>query len=192
MTMPVTTKDNRLNGQPYTKASLHTGFPGSTGANEVSGGGYAQQNITVNVSSGGIRTMAAAANFSVPISLIRFLGYWDGATFADYVPNGGFTPKNYSCIPSTNTIVSTAHGYADDQKIVFIKGTPPGGLTEGTTYYVRNKTTDTFNVGATAGGAAIALSTAPSFGCQVCAITEDNYGAPGTHTIATASWSEPD
>ena len=192
MTVPVTTKNNRLNGQPYTLASLHSGFPGSTGANELSGGGYAQQAISVNTAAGGRRALAAAAVFSVLATTVRVLGYWNTTTFADYMPNGGATPKNFSCVVASDLIVSTAHGYAADQKIVFIKGTPPGGLTEGATHYVTNPTADSFTVSNTAGGATVNLTSAPSFGCQVGAITEDVYGVPGTHTISTASWSEPD
>lgn len=38
MTLPVATKNNMLGGQTFTHASAHTDFPGSTGANEVTGG----------------------------------------------------------------------------------------------------------------------------------------------------------
>jgi hypothetical protein len=95
-------------------------------------------------------------------------------------------------IPSTDTVYSASHGWSDTQKIVFFNGTPPGGLTEGTTYFVRDSATDTFKVAATAGGAAIDLTSASSFGCIVCAITEDVYAVQGTHQLASATVAIPD
>ena len=95
-------------------------------------------------------------------------------------------------LASNDTVYSEAHGYSDTQKIVFINGTPPGGLTEGTTYFVRDATTDTFKVAATSGGAAINLTGAASFGCVVCGITETLYPAQGLHTLSTASVVFPD
>jgi len=191
MTTPAATKNNRLNGQTYTLASLHSAYPGTTGANEISGGGYAQQAITINSASGGSRLLNAAVSFSVNAVTIRWIGYWNGATFVESAPNGGATPKNYVCDPSTDIIWSTSHGYSDTNKIVFIDS-PPGGLAEGTVYYVRDSTMHSFKVAATAGGAAIDLTTGSSAGSWVCAITEDVYAAGGTHILATASFSEPD
>ena len=194
MTLPATTKNNMLNGQTFTLASLHTAFPGSTGANELTGGTYAQQAITINAASGGTRSLNAAVSFTgLPICTIKWLGFWNAAVFIGAVPNGGATPKNFMAVASTDTVYSTAHGWADTQKIVFYQGTPPGGLTEGTTYFVRDSTTDAFKVAATSGGTAIDLTTASSFGCVVAAITEDVYAAPlGTHTLSTASVVVPD
>lgn len=194
MTIPSQTKNNFLNGQTFTLASLHTAFPGSTGANEVTGGTYAQQAITVNAASGGVRALNAAVSFTgLPICTIKWVGFWNAAVFIGCAPNGGATPKNFMSIASTDIVYSAAHGWSDTQKIVFFNGTPPGGLTEGTTYFVRDSTTDSFKVAATAGGAAIDLTTASSFGCVVAAITEDVYAAPlGTHTLSTASIVIPD
>jgi len=191
LTTPVATKNSRLNGVTYTLASLHSAYPGTTGANEIAGGGYAQQAITVNAASGGSRALNAAVSFSVNGVTVRYIGFWNGATFLESAPNGGATPKNYVAVPSTDTIYSTSHGYADGTKIVFIDS-PPGGLTEGTVYYTRDGATDSFKVAATLGGAAIDLTSGSSAGSWVCAITEDVYAGAGTHTLSTASFVEPD
>jgi hypothetical protein len=194
MTIPTATKDNLLNGQTITKASLHTAFPGTTGSNEVTGGtpAYAQKAITVNASSGGSRSLNAGVTFDVPACTVKWVGLWNATVFVGCTPNGGATPKNFMAIPSTDTIYSTAHGWIDTQKIVFYNGTAPTGLTEGTTYFVRDAATDSFKVAATAGGVAIDITSAAGYQCQVCAITEDVYGAQGTHTLSTATVTVPD
>lgn len=194
MTIPVVTKNNMLDGQTFTLASLHTAFPGSTGTGEVTGGApaYAQKAITINAASGGQRLLNAAVVFDVPACTVKWVGFWNGAVFVGAVPNGGATPKNFMSLASTDLVYSAAHGWADTQKIAFFQGTAPGGLTEGTTYFVRDSTTDTFKVAATAGGAAIDLTTASSFGCVVSAVTEDVYAVQGTHTLSTATIAIPD
>lgn len=194
MTLPATTKNALLTGLTIDKASAHTAFPGSTGANEVTGGApaYAQKTITMNAASGGIRALNASVAFDVPVCTVKWVGFWNGTTFLACAPNGGATPKNFMSIASSDTVYAAGHGWIDTQKIVFYNGTPPGGLTEGTTYFVRDATTDTFKVAATSGGAAIDLTSAPSFGCVVAAITEDVYSTQGTHTLSTASWVIPD
>lgn len=194
MTWPTATKNNLLGGQTFTLASAHTDFPGSTGTNEVTGGApaYAQKAITVNAASGGSRALNAAVVFDVPACTVKWIGFWNVTAFIGCAPNGGATPKNFMSIASTDTVYSAAHGWSDTQKIAFFNGTPPTGLTEGTTYFVRDAATDTFKVAATAGGAAIDLTAAPSFGCVVCSITEDVYGVQGTHTLATMTIVVPD
>ncbi|MGL5826898.1 MAG: phage tail fiber protein, partial [Nocardioides sp.] len=43
---------------------LHTASPGTTGANETTGGGYARQACTWNTASAGSKTNSAAMTFS--------------------------------------------------------------------------------------------------------------------------------
>ena len=194
MTWPATTKNGLLDGLTFTHASAHTDFPGSTGANEVTGGSpaYASQAITMNAASGGIRALNASLAFDVPACTVKWIGFKNSSTFLGAAPNGGATPTNFMSVASSDTVYAAGHGYSDTQKIVFFNGTPPGGLTEGVTYFVRDATADTFKVAATSGGAAIDLTTAPSFGCVVCAITEDVYASQGTHTLSSASFVVPD
>lgn len=192
MTFPTATKDALLNGLTFTQASLHTAFPGSTGSNEVSGGSpaYARQNTVVNASSGGVRALNAAAVFNVPASTVRWIGFFNSATFVNTAPNGGATPRNF--VVSGSVIYSTSHGYANAQKIVFYNGIVPTGLTEGVTYFVIFSATDSFQIAATVGGAAVSLSSTAGFGCVVCAITEAVYVAQDTHSLNTATFAVPD
>lgn len=192
MTFPATTKAAMLDALTIDTASLHTGFPGTTGANEVTGGSYAQKAIVMNPTSGGSRLLNASVVFDVPACTIRWVGYWDGATFVAPAPNGGATPKNFISIASTELVYAPAHGWADTQKIVFFDGTPPAPLVEGEVYFVRDALTDTFKVAATSGGVAIDLTAASTFGCVVCAITEEVYAGPDTHSLTATTFTVPD
>ncbi len=78
----------------------------------------------------------------------------------------------------TDTLAATAHGWAADTAVVATNsgGALPAGLTAGTTYYVKSPTTDTFQLSATAGGAAINITGTGT----------------GTHTIGeAANFSKP-
>ncbi len=194
MTFPSTTKAAMLDGLTINKASLHTGFPGNTGVNEVTGGtpAYAQKAIVMNATSGGQRLLNAGVTFDVPACTVKWVGYWNSGTFLACAPNGGSTPKNFISIASSDLVYAPAHGFSDPQKIVFFDGTPPAPLVEGTTYFVKNATTDTFQVAATSGGTAIDLTAAGTFGCVVCAITEQVYGAQDTHSLTSTTFTIPD
>ena len=64
-------------------ASLHTGDPGTTGANEISGGSpaYARKAITWNAASGGALDNNANPVFDVPASTtVAHVGLWSAAT----------------------------------------------------------------------------------------------------------------
>lgn len=182
-------KNSMLGGLTFTAASLHTAFPGTTGTSEVSGGSYARVVPSVGAAAGAVRTAASMA-FSVPATTVRWVGFWNASTFLCCAPNGG-SPKEFVATPSSDTINSPSHGYADTQKIVFYGGSVPGGLTEGTVYFVRDSTADTFKVAATSGGTAIDITSAGTGGCMVSAITEDAYASAGTHTISAATFGLP-
>lgn len=194
MSIPVATKNAALNGITISAVGLHDGYPGATGANEISGGSYARQSATFGAASGGLRSLSATVAFpGLPVTTVRWLSFWNGAIFVGSVPNGGSTPKNFVSVASSDTFYAPSHGYPNGQKVVFWQGTPPSGVTAGTIYYVRDTATDTFKVAATLGGAAIDLDSAPSFGCVVCAIEEAEYTtAGGTHTLTAATITIPD
>lgn len=64
-------------------ASLHTASPGTTGANEVSGGSpaYARKSITWNAASGGALDNNANPVFDVPGSTtVSHFGLWSAAS----------------------------------------------------------------------------------------------------------------
>lgn len=193
-TVATVTKNAALDAQTFTLSSLHSAFPGTTGANEISGGtpAYARKAITVNASSGGTRLLNAAIVHDVPASTVAWLGFYNVGAWVFAVPNGGATPKNFMAIPSEDKIYSAAHGYADNTTVVFYNGTPPTGFTEGVVYYVRDSTTDSFKVAATLGGAAIDITAPSSTGCWVCQITVQVYASQDTHTLSTFNYVWPD
>lgn len=62
-------------------------------------------------------------------------------------------------VASPAVVTWTAHGFANDWPVKFsTTGALPTGLVAGTTYYVRSAATDTFQLAATPGGAAIGTS----------------------------------
>ena len=61
---------------------------------------------------------------------------------------------------STNIITSTAHGLENGDLIEFSASTLPTNITVGTSYYVINKTTDTFKIEATLGGGVFSIGSA--------------------------------
>lgn len=172
-----------------TDASLHSGFPGATGAAELFGGSpaYARKAVTFGAASGGQRNLGGAVTFDVPATTVRWVGFWNGSTFMAYAPNGGASPREFAVNSSADTLLSPGHGYSDGEKVVFFNGTVPGGLVEGTIYFVRDATADAFRVAATLGGSPIDLTTAGSSRCLVCAITEDVYATQDTHQLTSAS-----
>jgi hypothetical protein len=70
--------------------SLHTADPGDTGANEVSGGGYARQGAVAFTNAGNNPTVAsnsAIVTFPTATSAwgtISFFGLWDAATAGNF------------------------------------------------------------------------------------------------------------
>ena len=195
MSLPVYTRNVACNAAIPNNLSLHSAFPGTSGtANELSGGtpAYARKTVACLAAVGGSTTSVATTTFDVPSgSTVSWVGAWEAGTFMFAMPLGGATPKNFSAILSTDQIVSTAHGYADTQKIVFYDGVPPAPLVEGTTYYVRDSAADTFSVAATSGGAAINLTAGPSFGCVMNTITVNSYSAQDTQDISTLTVAVP-
>lgn len=68
------------------------------------------------------------------------------------------TGKVFSADETTNAITSTAHGFADGDRIIFRDGDAPRPLASDTVYFVRDKTNDTFKLAETSGGTAIDLA----------------------------------
>lgn len=148
--------------------SLHTAYPGSGGSNEVSGGSpaYARKAITWNAASAGNLDNNANPVFDVPASTtVPWLGYWSAVsagTFYGSSPLGGGNLIPFTGEDSTDVITADNHGLVDTtQVVVYDAGAGaviPAGLTEGTIYFVRDATTDTFKLALTSGGTAIDLT----------------------------------
>lgn len=82
---------------------------------------------------------------------------------------------------TTDFITLTAHGLSDTNAIVVdSSGTLPAGLAASTTYYVRDKTDDTFKLSASSGGTAIDITNNGTG-------THTAYTQPGTRTYALAA-----
>lgn len=192
MSIPTYTKNAALDGLSFTHASLHSSYPGTTGANEISGGAYARKAVTVSAASGGQRILASSVAFTVPACTVRWIGWWDGSNFLFGTPNGGAVPRNFVALASDDTIYSPAHGYADGTTVVFWGGTAPIGTNSGTIYYVRDAATDSFKVAATLAGTAIDLTATASSGCWVSEITAKTYAAAATHTVTAGTFLIPD
>lgn len=172
------------------QVSLHTAWS-TTGANEISGGSYARQSITWNSAASAALDSSNAPSFSVPGSnTVRFIGFWDTVaspdTFEAMVPNqqsGDISPQRFIVDTTTEAVQSPAHGFVDDDNIVFLGGTPPGGLTEGTVYWVVASATDEFDVSATQGGGAINLTDQGDQDVRFYQIREETFGADGTFNL---------
>lgn len=192
MALVSTAKNTMLDALTINAVSLHSAFPGLTGASEISGGApaYARKAVTFGAASAALRTTTGSITFDVPASTVRWFGFWSGAAYMGYGPNGG-TPKEFIASPATDTITCTSHGLTDTTKIVFYNGTLPSPLSEGTVYFVRDATTDTFKVAATSGGVAIDLTAAGSTDCVLSFIAEDVYGTQDTHTLTSATIGLP-
>jgi len=79
-------------------------------------------------------------------------------------------------------VTYTAHGMADNTPIFFSAVTTTTGISINTLYYVINKTTNTFQVSATKGGSAIALTTNGTGTC-VQGVFTANAAGTGTATV---------
>ena len=180
-------------GTLITHVSLHDDFPGATGTNELSGGSYARQSITWNSASAGNLDSSNTPTVPTPAaSSVAWIGFWNASTagtFRGYAPAGG-TPKiGLSVDTATDVFTLLSHGWSDDQTIVFFGGTIPGGLTEGTIYYVINSATDTFKVSATQGGGAIDITSANDEYCKVSDIAVETYTNAGQYQVSDADIS---
>lgn len=171
--------------------SLHTADPGASGTSEVTGGSpaYARKSITWSSASGGVLSASNAPVFDVPASTtVGWGGLWSASTAGTFY--GGFplgpsgTPKLFHGNDSDDIISVPSHGYSDTNTVVVVDtiGSLPTGLSEGTIYYVRDSTTDTFKLSATNGGSAINL-TADGVGF-VQRITTEVFGGQGTYTLS--------
>lgn len=184
-----------------THASLHDGFPGATGANELTGGApaYARKAMTWNAAAARNLDSLATPEFDVPAGTeVQWAGFFNALTvgqFQGYLPLGG-SPLGFSVDTTGNVITArgvgsedAAHGLVNDDRVVFFRGTPPAPLVEGTLYFVVGATATTLQVAATQGGAAIDLTTVGAPECIMSKIVPESFGAQGTLTVNDADMS---
>lgn len=96
---------------------------------------------------------------------------------------------------SADTITIASHGFVNNDTIrLTTTGTLPAGLATGTTYYVVNATSNTFQLSATAGGAAVNITAAAGGGTHTATsnvfgnITFGELGTLPDNAIVTRSW----
>ena len=175
-----------------TFASLHTGDPSTTGANEMTGGSpaYARKGITWAASASGQKSNSAACLFDVPASTVAYVGLWSAVTagtFYGYFPAtaSGAVPMEATLDATTDAFTSYAHGLTNGQEVLVydVMGAGlPTGFTEGTRYFVVSATTDTFQLSATSGGAAITVTTSAEVVVQ--RVLAEVFAAQGQYNLA--------
>lgn len=142
---------------------LHTGDPGETGANEVTGGTYARQQANFSAAASG--TLSNSANIEWDgIATTTLYGWsaWDAATagncfFTGYLGTVSGLVVIRSGNLGGNVLQGVAHGLAATDRVVFEQFEDvaiPTGVTLGTIYFVLpdDLATDTFSVSTTSGG----------------------------------------
>lgn len=193
--MPFVTaaKNTMLNSITVDLVSLHTGYPGTDGlSNEVSGGSYARQAITMAAASGGARDSSTQPVFNVPAATdVAVIGFWQDLptdVFQGWAPNGaaGNTPQAAFALNTGDTIESVGHGLANNERVFFypLADTIPGGLSESVLYYVISATADDFQVSLTSGGAAVAITADGDLVWQKCVV--ETFSLAGTFTLSDA------
>lgn len=179
---------NMLDAEGTTYLSLHTDYS-ATGANEVTGGSPAYARVASSWAAAASRAKAlsAAATFDVPAGTYKWIGRWTASTGGTFLGMGPFqgAEKEFTVDVTSNVFTQAAHGYLDTDQVVFYADTVPGGLTAGTIYFVRDKTTDTYKVAATSGGTAIDITSAPGNVCKVSKIVPEVIAAQATVKIPT-------
>ena len=175
--------------------SLHSADPADTGANELTGGGYARQQVAFGAAASGTLSNTGAITWSVPAGNVVAWGAWDAVSAGNCLQVGWLntaTPAVSLAIcraadVTANDIQSTAHGFTTDDRVVFEvieQLTIPAGLTAGTIYFViaTGLTTDAYRVALTSGGAAIDITAVGSAIARRVLVT--NFGGAGSFQVA--------
>ena len=180
-------------GDPW--ISLHSADPADTGANELTGGGYARQQTAFGSAAAGTVSNTGAITWSVPAGNVVAFGVWDASTVGNCLQVGWFNTATpavglglvRTADVTTNDIQTLAHGLSGDDRVVFEnieQLTTPTGITLGTIYYVLTAgiTTDTFNFSATSGGAEVDITANGSVIWRRVLVT--NFGGTGSFQVA--------
>jgi hypothetical protein len=176
--------------------SLHSADPADTGANELSGGGYARQQVAFGAAAAGTLENTGAITWSVPAGNVVAWGVWDASSAGNCYMVGWFSTVQGLAMTragtevTNNDIQSNAHGLATDDRVVFEvieQLTIPAGLTAGTLYFViaTGLTTDAFRVATTSGGAAIDITAAGSAIWRKVGVT--NFSSAGSFQVAAGA-----
>lgn len=188
---------NTATAAAITHVSAHTAYP-ATGANEVTGGSpaYARQVVAFEAAAGtelaGSLDVSNSPVFDIPgATSVAALGFWTavsaGTLLADS-PAGSGTVRTFSVDDAaTDVCDSDAHGFADGDRVVVYGSNLPTGLTNETTYFVRDSTTNSFKLATTSGGAAIDLTSIGDGLAQKTVV--ESFAGQGTYTVTDADIS---
>ncbi|MEE9415752.1 MAG: hypothetical protein V3V01_10745, partial [Acidimicrobiales bacterium] len=120
---------------PITHASLHSGYPGDTGASEITGGApaYARKVITFAAAAAGAKDSSVAPVFDVPAATTIFwLGYWSAITAGTYRGSAPLGSTGFVAMYVADDDIAgdnfeaEAHGLAVDDRVILEGGV--GGL----------------------------------------------------------------
>ncbi len=103
-----------------------------------------------------------------------------GGVLLDFAPLGAETLHGCGYSSSTDAITLRGHGYSAGDRVAFFAGPArpvPGGLVQGTLYYVLAPAADSFQIEGSLGGGAIDLTTDGECLVQRCA--PQDYAVPG-------------
>ena len=84
---------------------LNTASPGTTGANEATGGSYARQSCTFGAASSGTEASSNAQNFtSMPAATVTYFSLWSASTAGTY--EGGGPLGSSLTVPAGATVAA--------------------------------------------------------------------------------------
>lgn len=188
-------KNQLLGNTDVTHAALCSAFPGQTIANEIVGGSpaYARKGTSWGAASAGVIATSNAQTFDLPAGasvswIVGCTALTSGS--GRFVSPNGAAPHKFVTDISGDFILLDAQPYSNNNTVTFYGGTAPGGLTEGTTYFVVGAATDKFQVSATLGGSAINLTAEAADGVRVSIIVTETFGAQGTMTLAIGATTQ--
>jgi hypothetical protein len=146
--------------------SLHTDHPGTaaTSTDEVTGGSYARQAISCGLASAAAIANDAAVTFAgMPAATVMFFGLYDAVAgnYRGFGPLGAAKRVVFDALNTGDVFNSQAHGLVNDDRVYLeagVGGALPTGPVVGTVYHVVGVTTNTFQISATQGGGAVALT----------------------------------
>ena len=186
-------KNTMLGALTIDRLSAHTGVPDNTGSLEVSGGSYARLTVVFAAASTGSRAMSTSnPAFNIPAATtVAFIGFWSntGPTFHGYAPVNGSTILGVATVLNAGDVFTNyAHGLVNGDQILFksiLGAAIPTGISAGVLYFVVGVTTNTFQVAATSGGAAIAISSDDEV--EWTRVLPEAFVSAGTFTVSSAT-----
>lgn len=117
--MPLTTAMKNLMVERFrtevTHVSLHNGAPGTTGANEISGGSpaYARQAESFAAAANGETAFASDVTFDVPAITVMHVGYWTAVTAGTFLGSDPVTNEVFAAQGQYKVLAGTKVSLTD-------------------------------------------------------------------------------